>query len=133
MVTKQQAAETIREARFRAGVPWSQLAETIGRPTVWTIAALLGEHPMGAADAAKVGELLDLDESVVRALQLPPYRGSGRQEIPTDPTIYRLYEAMDVYGAGIKELILEGFGDGNMRSLNFTVVLQCLAEPCGVA
>src|SRR5699024_11276478 len=104
-------------------------AETIGRPTVWTMAALLGEHPLGAADAAKVGELLDLDESVVRALQLPPYRGSGRQEIPTDPTIYRLYEAMDVYGAAIKELIHEEFGDGIMSAINFKVDLHRRPDP----
>lgn len=131
MVTKQHAAQTIRDARFRSEVSWTQIAEAIGRPTVWTIAALLGEHPMTAEDATKVGELLGLDEDVVRSLQMPPYRGSGRQDIPTDPTVYRLYEAMDVYGSAIKELIHEEFGDGIMSAINFKVDVQRRPDPDG--
>ena len=129
MMTKQQAAETIREARFRSEVSWTQIAEAIGRPTVWTIAALLGEHPMTAEQATKVGELLGLDADVVRTLQMAPYRGSGRQEIPTDPTIYRLYEAVDVYGAAIKELIHEEFGDGIMSAINFNLAVERREDP----
>lgn len=131
MVTKQQAAEIVRDAQFRTGTSWSQLAEAIARPTVWTVAALLGQHPMSAEEAAKAGELLGLDEDVVRALQMQPHRGSGTQAIPTDPTIYRLYEAVDVYGAAIKELIHEEFGDGIMSAINFKVDVQRRPDPSG--
>lgn len=131
MVTKQQAAEIVREAQFRTGTSWSQIAEAIGRPTVWTVAALLGQHPMSAEQATTSGELLGLEEDVVRALQMPPYRGSGKQEIPTDPTIYRLYEAVDVYGEAIKELIHEEFGDGIMSAINFKIDVQRRPDPSG--
>src|SRR5690606_17917823 len=105
MVSKEQAAAIVRDAQFQSGTTWTQIAEAIGRPAVWTVAALLGQHPMSAEEASTAGELLGLDDDVVRALQLQPYRGSGKQGIPTDPTVYRLYEAVDVYGAAIKELI----------------------------
>lgn len=131
MVTKQQAADLVREAQFRSGKSWTQIAEAIGKPPVWTVAALLGQHPMSAAEATKAGELLGLDEEVVQALQMQPYRGTGKQEIPTDPTIYRLYEAVDVYGAAIKELIHEQFGDGIMSAINFKVDVQRREDPSG--
>ena len=72
-----------------------------------------------------------LDEDVVQALQMHPHRGSGSQEVPTDPTIYRLYEAMDVYGAAIKELIHEEFGDGIMSAIDFSMDISREADPKG--
>lgn len=131
MVSKQQAAEIIRDAQLRTGTSWNQIARAIDRPAVWTVAALLGQHPMTAEEASKVGELLGLDDDVVWALQLQPYRGSGKQEIPTDPTIYRLYEAVDVYGAAIKELVHEEFGDGIMSAINFKIDVTRRPDPTG--
>jgi cyanate lyase len=43
---------------------------------VWTTAALLGQHPMSNEDAMKVGEILKLDDDVVEALQVQPYRAA---------------------------------------------------------
>ena len=131
MVSKEQAAAIVRDAQFRSGRTWTQIAESIGRPAVWTVAALLGQHPMSAEEASTAGELLGLDDDVVRALQLQPYRGSGKQGIPTDPTVYRLYEAVDVYGAAIKELIHEEFGDGIMSAINFKIDVQRRPDPNG--
>ena len=130
-MSKQQAAEQIRTAKFRSGTSWNQIAEAIGRPPAWTVAALLGQHPMSAEHAATVGELLDLGQDVVEALQQQPSRGNGTQEIPTDPTIYRLYEALDVYGPAIKELIHEEFGDGIMSAINFKLDVQRREDPTG--
>ncbi len=131
MVSKQEAAEIVRAAQFRSGRSWTEIAEAIGRPPVWTVAALLGQHPVPAEEAAKVGQLLELDDDVVQALQMQPYRGSGRQVVPPDPTVYRLYEALDVYGAAIKELIHEEFGDGIMSAINFKVDVQRRPDPSG--
>ena len=36
--------------------------------------------------------------------------------VPTDPTIYRFYGVLQVYGPTIKELIHEEFGDGILTS-----------------
>ncbi|EUA13360.1 cyanate lyase C-terminal domain protein [Mycobacterium xenopi 4042] len=49
----------------------------------------------------------------------------------TDPTIYRFYEALQVYGPAIKELIHEQFGDGIMSAINFSVDVQKKPHPSG--
>lgn len=86
---------------------------------------------MSQQDAARVGELLELDESVVEALQRQPYRGSAVDAIPTDPTMYRLYEALQVYGPAVKELIHEKFGDGIMSAINFRLDVERHPDPGG--
>jgi cyanate lyase len=131
MISKEEAGQAVRLAKFRCGVSWAVLAEAIGRDPVWTVAALLGEHPMSAAEAAAADNLLGLGAEVTEVLQMQPYRGTGHQQIPTDPTIYRLYEALDVYGAALKELIHEEFGDGIMSAINFKVDISRRPDPAG--
>ena len=103
MLTKREAGEAVRAAKARLGVTWAQLAEAVGRPAAWTTSALLGQQPMTAAQAAAAGSLLELGEDVIQALQLQPTRGALDSAVPADPTIYRFYEVLQVYGPTIKE------------------------------
>ena len=119
MLTKKEAGEAVRAAKARLGVTWAQLAEAVGRPVAWTTSALLGQQPMTAAQAKAAGSLLELGEDVMQALQLQPTRGALDSAVPADPTIYRFYEVVQVYGPTIKELIHEEFGDGIMSAINF--------------
>jgi cyanate lyase len=131
MGSKKEAAEAVRGAKARLGVTWSQLAEAVGRPVAWTTSALLGQQPMTAAEASAAGSLLDLDDDVVHALQLQPTRGALETPVPTDPTIYRFYEVVQVYGPTIKELIHEQFGDGIMSAINFRFDVRRQPDPGG--
>jgi cyanate lyase len=131
MVTKKEAAQAVRAAKARLGVTWAQLAEAVGRPVAWTTSALLGQQPMSAAEAEAAASLLDLDKDVIRALQLQPTRGALETPVPTDPTIYRFYEILQVYGPTIKELIHEEFGDGIMSAINFRFDVQRVPNPAG--
>ena len=117
-------------ARVKRGLSWTKIAESIGKDPVWTVAALLGQHPLPAADAATVASLLDLDDEAVAVLQMVPYRGSDAT-MATDPTIYRFHEALAVYGPAIKELIHEEFGDGIMSAINFQISVQRRPHPEG--
>ncbi|MGX5183569.1 cyanase [Streptomyces avermitilis] len=45
------------------------------------------------------------------------YRGGLLTVIRTDPRIYRLYEAPQIYGPALKELIHEQFGEGIMSAI----------------
>jgi cyanate lyase len=121
MLSKGEAAEAVRAAKVRLGVTWSQLAEAVGRPVAWTTSALLGQQPMTAAQAKAACSLLELGEDVLQALQLQPSRGALETPVPVDPTIYRFYEVLQVYGPTIKELIHEEFGDGIMSAINFSM------------
>jgi cyanate lyase len=131
MMTKKEAAEAVRAAKIRLGVTWAQLAEAVGRPLAWTTAALLGQHPMTAEQAEAAASLLELDEEVRRALQLQPYRGALETTVPVDPTIYRFYEVLQVYGPTIKELIHEQCGDGIMSAINFRLDVRRVPDPAG--
>lgn len=122
-VTKEQAAEMIKVARVRKGVTWAQLASAIDQPKEWTTAALLGSHALARGQAAKIAEVLDLDDRVVEALQAQPYR-TAHPDVMSDPTIYRFHEALQVYGPAIKELIHEEFGDGIMSAINFNLRVE---------
>ena len=130
-MTKQEAAAAVRAAKARLGLTWAQLAEAVGAPPAWTVSALLGQQPMTAEQARAAVSLLDLGEDVAGALQLQPSRGALGTAVPVDPTIYRFYEVLQVYGPTIKELIHEQFGDGIMSAINFRLGVSRVADPAG--
>ncbi|MBK0866785.1 cyanase [Saccharopolyspora sp. HNM0986] len=131
MISKHDAAAAVRSKKTELGLTWAQLAEAVGRPVAWTTAALLGQHPMGEAEANAAAELLELDREVALALRVQPTRGALDAQVPADPTMYRLYEVLQVYGPTIKELIHEEFGDGIMSAINFRLDVRRAEDPQG--
>src|ERR1700721_2274822 len=134
-MNRTEITEQVVVARLRQGLTWQQLADAIDRPVVWTTSALLGQHPIPVVQAKVLAEMLHLDESAVPVLAAAPMRGglptSDVSRVPTDPTIYRFYEALQVYGGALKELIVEQFGDGIMSAINFSIDLQKKPHPSG--
>ncbi|QJY49161.1 cyanase [Pseudonocardia broussonetiae] len=124
------AGRIVDRLRIRRGLTWAEVAQAVGRAPVWTVAALLGKHPVPAEEAQAVGALLGLDDEVVEALQLQPTR-TPDPETASDPTVYRFHEALDVYGAAIKALIHEEFGDGIMSAINFHLTVARRPDPDG--
>ena len=125
------AVEAVAAARAERGTTWKTLAELIDRPPVWTVAALQGQHALTPAQAELVAEELGLDLAVLAPLRRQPTRGALDDAVPTDPTVYRLYEVVQVYGPAIKELIHEEFGDGIMSAINFKLDVARRADPGG--
>jgi len=130
-MTRDETTQQIVAARLAKGLTWQQLADAIGKPAVWTTAALLGQHPIPSESARTLVDMLGLDESVVPLLTAVPMRGGLPTAVPTDPTIYRFYEVLQVYGGAIKELIHEQFGDGIMSAINFSIDIQKKPHPAG--
>lgn len=130
MIDKVEAGQILNEARLSKGLAWRELADRIDKPLVWTVAALLGKHPVPTDSAQTVGEILGLDADVVAALQRQPYRIAD-VDLTSDPTVYRFHEALDVYGQALKELIHEEFGDGIMSAINFSVDFSKQEDPQG--
>src|SRR3546814_18518603 len=97
-MTRDDLTAEIVAGRLAKGLTWQQLAEAIDKPVVWTISALLGQHPVPADAGRVLVDLLGLDESAVPVLAAVPMRGGLPSAVPTDPTIYRFYEALQVYG-----------------------------------
>ena len=121
---REEATEQILEAKKEKGLTFEAIAQKVSRHKVWTTAALLGQHPMSVEEAEAVVDLLDLDSEVAQVLQEIPMRGSLDQDVPVDPTIYRLHEVTQVYGTTIKALINEEFGDGIMSAVTFNMDIE---------
>jgi cyanate lyase len=116
--------ELILDAKRRKGVSFTALAEEVGADRVWLTAALLGQHPLTAEQAGRVRSALDLPMEADAVLQEIPTRGSFPSLPPSDPTIYRLYEVLQVYGPAVKALIHEDFGDGIMSAITFNLAVE---------
>ena len=128
---REEITEQILEAKRRKGLTFEALAEEMGAHKVWATAALLGQQPMSAEQAQRVVDVLDLDQEAAEVLQEIPMRGALEQDIPTDPTIYRLHEVVQVYGPTLKALIHEEFGDGIMSGINFGIDIERVEYDAG--
>ncbi|WP_433204411.1 cyanase [Nocardia sp. CA-107356] len=131
MTTKKQAGDAVLAAKARLGVTWAQLAQMLDAPEAWIVAALLGQHPLSVAQAEKAAGILELGAEEIAAFVAQPTRGALDAAVPTDPTIYRFYEVLQVYGPAIKELIHEKFGDGIMSAINFKIDVDRRDDPGG--
>src|SRR5262245_21736440 len=127
-----------REALSRAclkimrakGLTFKKLAGEIGVSPFITAAEVLGQMALPKEIAAKAAKALGFEEAEAFLAEIP-YRGSLGMSVPTDPTIYRFYEIVQVYGATLKELIHEEFGDGIMSAIDFDLDLTRQPDPNG--
>ncbi|MEW6408762.1 MAG: cyanase [Nitrospirota bacterium] len=130
-MTREEATRLIIEAKQKRGLTWEEIAKKVGRHKIWTTAALLGQHPMSKEEADASVKALDLSPEVSAALHQYPMRGALESPVPVDPTIYRFYELIQVYGSTIKELIHEMFGDGIMSAIDFEMDIKKVEDPKG--
>ncbi|WHM40337.1 cyanase [Streptomyces sp. BPTC-684] len=119
------------DAKIRKDLSWQQIADAADLSVAFVTAAVLGQHPLPTASAKAVAELLDLDADDTLTLQTIPLRGSIPGGIPTDPTIYRFYEMLQVYGTTLKALVHEQLGDGIISAINFKLDVKKVADPDG--
>ena len=119
------------DAKIRKDLTWQQIADAAELSVAFVTAAVLGQHPLPEASATAVAELLGLDEDDARLLQTIPMRGSIPGGIPTDPTVYRFYEMLQVYGTTLKALVHEQLGDGIISAINFKLDVKTVEDPEG--
>ncbi|MGZ6827923.1 MAG: cyanase [Mycobacteriales bacterium] len=129
-LTRLQAGTAAVAAKRAADLPWSAVAEALGRSVVWSTSAVLGQQPLSADQAHELGTLLGLAPEVVTALQLPPDRTAAAVDL-SDPLVYRLTEMVQVYGATVRELVTEEFGDGIVSAIDFELDVARVADPKG--
>lgn len=124
------AARAALVAKRRAGLSWDDIAAALGRSVVWSTSAVLGQQPLDPSQAESLGGLLELAPEVVDALCEPPVRGAAAVD-RTEPVVYRLEEAIQVYGSAVAELVRERFGDGIMSAIDFELDMERRADPKG--
>ena len=129
--TRQDLTEVILASKLKKDLTYAQITEGTGLSEAFVTAALLGQHPLPANAAKAVGKTLDLNDDAVALLQTVPVRGSIGNGPPTDPTIYRFYEIVQVYGTTLKALVHEKFGDGIISAINFKLNIDKVEDPEG--
>lgn len=120
----------ILDAKARKDLSWQDLADDTGLSLAYVTAALLGQHPLPANAAQVVGDKLELSVEDVAAMQIIPLRVS-LSGVPTDPTIYRFHEMIQIYGTTLKALVHEQFGDGIISAINFKLDIKKVEDPEG--
>jgi cyanate lyase len=123
--------DRIIDTKIRKDLTFEAIAEGTGLSLVFVTAALLGQHPLPADAAKVVADKLELGDDAVRELQTIPLRNSIPGGVPTDPTIYRFYEMILVYGSTLKALVHEKLGDGIISAINFKLDFQVVDDPEG--
>ncbi|MFG3283752.1 cyanase [Streptomyces sp. NPDC048111] len=128
---RQDLATAAVAAKLREDLSWQQIADAAGLSVAFVTAAVLGQHALPADSARAVAALLGLDDDAALLLTTVPSRGSIPGGVPTDPTIYRFYEMLQVYGTTLKALVHEEFGDGIISAINFRLDVKKVADPEG--
>jgi cyanate lyase len=128
---RQALTDTIIDAKLRKDLTFEQINEGTGLSLAFVTAALLGQHPLPPDAARVVVDKLELDEDAYRLLQTIPVRGSIEGGVPTDPTMYRFYGMIQVYGTTLKALVHEKLGDGIISAINFKLDFQVVDDPEG--
>lgn len=121
----------ILEAKRKKGITFADLEKELGRDEVWIAAVIYRQATADYEEAKKLITLLDLPESMIQILTIPPVKGCLDPVIPIDPLIYRFYEIMQVYGLPLKDVIQEKFGDGIMSAIDFTLDVDKIEDPKG--
>jgi cyanate lyase len=127
---KIEMTEAILAAKKSTGLSWEEIAEKVSLGTVFVTSAALGMNSLKKEPAEKLCALLGLSDEIADALQAFPMK-TWTQTVPTDPLIYRFYEAIGVYGETIKEIIGEKFGDGIMSAIDFSMDIDKEENPLG--
>jgi cyanate lyase len=130
-MTRVDVTELIMSAKIQKGIKWTDVAKKVGLSKEWVTAGCLGQMTFDKKQAETVGRIFGLPQEAVKLLQVVPYKGSLPTAVPTDPLIYRWYEIVNVYGATIKELIHEEFGDGIMSAIDFKMDIVREPDPKG--
>jgi cyanate lyase len=91
----------------------------------------LCERGSGAKKRSGKAERPDLSDEQACLFQTIPLRGRIPGGAPTDPSIYRFYEMIQIYGTTLKALLHEQFRDGIISAINFKLDIKKVPDPDG--
>jgi len=131
MMTREEVRALALEGKDRLGLTWPQVGEAIGRSPVYAALLVYGYGQATAEEAEGLGRILGLSAEAQAALRKAPHRVPAQPWPPTDPFVYRLYEAVMLYGPAFKDVAHELFGDGIMSAIDMSVDIHKEEDPHG--
>lgn len=118
VLTKEEIRKAALEAKHKKGLKWEQIGKEIGRNAVGAATIVYGYGAAKEDEADKLVRLLDLPAGAKEGLVAAPYRVPAQPWPPTDPFVYRFYEAVMLYGPVWKDVCHEIFGDGIISAID---------------
>ena len=131
-MTRDEVRGLALEAKGRLGLTWPQVGEAIGRSPVYAAILVYGNGQATAEEAEGLARLLGLPPEAQAEMARVPHRAPSQPWPPTDPFVYRLYEAVMLYGPAYKDVAHELFGDGIMSAIDMAVDIRKVEDPPGV-
>ena len=132
MLTREELRETALESKDRLGLTWPAVGAAIGRSPVYAAMLVYGYGQASAEEADGLVKALGLPAEAKAELMKAPHREPAQPWPPTDPFVYRLYEAVMLYGPAFKDVAHELFGDGIMSAIDMSVDITRVEDPPGV-
>jgi cyanate lyase len=132
MLTREAIRDLALEAKEGHGLTWPKLGEAIGRSPIYTAMLVYGYGQATSEEAEGLVRVLNLSKESIEVLKKAPHRTPAQPWPPTDPFIYRLYEAVMLYGPVFKDVAHELFGDGIMSAIDMSVDIEKVEDPAGV-
>lgn len=133
MLTREEIRTVALEQKERKKLSWPAIGEAIGRNPVYAAMLVYGYGQATEEEAIGLVDTLGLLPEAKAVLVKATHRLPAQPWPPTDPFIYRFYEAIMLYGPVFKDVAHEIFGDGIMSAIDMSVDLRKVEDPAGVA
>ncbi|WFC96070.1 cyanase [Malassezia brasiliensis] len=131
-LTYPQFFERLRQIKSEKGLTFADLAQQLGRDELFIAAIFYGQAKPEPEDVENLNKVLGIDYvGEYLGEHYFPDRGHLDPVPPQDPILYRLFEAVMVYGRPIRSLIHEKFGDGIMSAIDFRGHVEKVEDPKG--
>jgi len=124
--------DMLLQAKESKSLTWPQLSDKLKRSPVYTAMLVYGYGQATVEEADALLKALDLPQEIKPILMKVPHRQPAQPWPPTDPFVYRFYEAIMLYGPVYKDVAHEIFGDGIMSAIDMSVDIQKIEDPAGV-
>lgn len=127
-LTREDVRELALAAKKERGLTWDEIGKELGRNPVGAATVAYGYVQLTEEEADKLVNLLGLPVEAKDVLMEAPHRVPAQPWPPTDPFVYRFYEAIMLYGPAWKDVCHEIFGDGIISAIDCSFDIQKVVE-----
>ncbi|KAI9267098.1 cyanate hydratase [Helicostylum pulchrum] len=122
------------QAKAQRKLSFEKIGEELGCNEVYAASIFYGQAKPTEAEIKRLCEILNIPTGhLVEEMgeHFYPSRGGLMPMPPTDPTLYRFIEMIQVFGYPLKAIIHEKFGDGIMSAIDFKANVDKVEDPNG--
>jgi len=132
-LTKDCVRELILDAKVAKGLTWEEVGAKLGRSATGAAYICYGFGKVEADEADTMIKLFGLPAEAKSPLMEAPHRKPLQPWPPTDPFVYRFYEAVMLYSPAWKDVAHELFGDGIISAIDCYFDVEKVIDDQGVA